>query len=178
MFGNLREDTRRLRAIKTKGFPWYVIESLLFENGYQAVVLYRTAHWFKRRRIPFFGPLFGRLSVWLTGVDISPGADIGPGLMISHGQGIVVGRWARIGANATLLHGATLGGPALDRREEMPRLGDDILVGAGARLIGGIDVGDGAIIGANAVVTEDIPPGSRVFAGGGITIKPPPDQGS
>lgn len=172
MFANIREDTRRLRAIKNKGFPWYVLESLLFENGYQAVVLYRLAHWFKRRGIPFFGPLFGRLSVWLTGVDISPGAEIGPGLMISHGQGIVIGRWARIGANVTLLHQATLGGPALDRREEMPRLGDDILVGAGARLIGGIEVGDGAIIGANAVVTEDIPAGSRVFAGGGITIKP------
>ena len=81
MLDNLRRDTRRLREIKTKPFPFYVIESLLFENGYQAVVSYRLASWFKHRGIPLFGPLFARLGLFSTGVDISPGAGIGPGLL-------------------------------------------------------------------------------------------------
>ena len=78
MFDNLKRDTRRLREIKTKPFPFYVLESLLFENGYQAVVAYRLASWFKHRGIPLFGPLFARLGLLFTGVDISPGADIDP----------------------------------------------------------------------------------------------------
>ena len=84
MLDNLREDTRRLREIKTKPFPWYVIESLLFETGYQAVVLHRIAHWFKTHGIPVLGPLFARLNQFYTGVDIGPGAEIGPGLRIAH----------------------------------------------------------------------------------------------
>ena len=104
MLDNLKRDTRRLREIKAKPFPFYVIESLLFENGYQAVVAYRLASWFKHRRIPLFGPLFARLGLFFTGVDISPGAVIGPGLRISHGNGIVIGNgadrvawWAHVG---------------------------------------------------------------------------------
>ena len=110
---NLGEDTRRLRSIKTKGFPWYVLESLLFENGYQAVVLHRIASFFKRHRIPVLGPLVARLSLFFTGVDIAPGANIGPGLMISHGVGIVVGNSVTIGDNALLMHQVTLGAPTV-----------------------------------------------------------------
>ena len=83
---NLGEDTRRLRSIKKKRFPWYVLESLLFENGYQAVVLYRIASFFKRNGIPLLGPLFARLSLFLTGVDIAPGAEIGPGFAVGLGD--------------------------------------------------------------------------------------------
>ena len=90
MFDNLRADTRRLREIKTKPFPWYVLESLLFETGYQAVVLHRLAHWFRSRGIPVFGPALARYNQFLTGVDIAPQAVIGPGLRIAHGTGIVV----------------------------------------------------------------------------------------
>lgn len=172
MFENLREDTRRLRAIKSKSFPFYVVESLLFETGYQAVVLHRVAHWFKRHRIPVLGPLVGRLSQFLTGVEIAPAAEIGPGLMISHGQGIVIGQWSRIGARATLMQQVTLGAPGMGRLEEMPTLGDDVFVGAGARLIGGIRIGDRTFIGTNAVVGRDVPDDHRVVAGGGIEIRP------
>lgn len=162
MFDNLRHDTRRLREIKTKKAPWYVLESLLFENGYQAVVLHRIAHWFKARRVPFFGPLLHRLSLTWTGVDIAPGAHIGPGLFIGHGVGIVVGESAVIGARATLLHQVTIGAPATARRDEMPVLGNDVYVAAGARLIGALRVGDGVFIGAGCQVFEDVPAGSRV----------------
>ena len=172
MFANLRADTRKLRLIKTKPFPWYVIESLLFENGYQAVVLYRLAHWFKRRRIPFFGPLIARLSLFLNGVDVSPGAEIGPGLMIVHGVGLVIGDHTKIGADAMLLQQVTIGASKYERRSHMPRLGDNVFVAAGARLIGDIEVGDNVFIGANAVVTEDVPAHSRVTVDAPLKIEP------
>ncbi len=172
MFDNLRADTRKLKLIKTKSFPWYVIESLLFENGYQAVVLYRMASWFKRRRVPFFGPLLARLSLFLNGVDVSPGAEIGPGLMIVHGVGLVIGDNTRIGADAMLLHQVTIGASRYERRDQMPRLGDNVFVAAGARLIGHIEIGDNVFVGANAVVTQDVPSDSRVLVDAPLKIVP------
>jgi len=171
MLDNLREDTRRLKMIKSKEFPWYVIESLLFETGYQAVVLYRIAHWFKSRRVPVLGPLFARLNQFYTGVDISPGAVIGPGLLISHGTGLVVGGYARIGRDAILLHGVTIGSPSPGKIERMPVIGDRVFIGAGAKLIGEITVGDDVFIGVDAIVTRDIPSGSRVLCKSEIEIR-------
>ena len=170
MLDNLREDTRRLKITKTKSFPWYVIESLLFENGYQAVVLHRMAHWFKRRRVPVLGPLIARFNLFLTGVEIGPGAVIGPGLLISHGAGIVIGGYARIGRNAILLHQVTIGSPDPSRIEAMPVIGDNVFIGAGAKVIGAVTVGNDAFIGVNAIVTRDIPGGSRVLCKSGIDV--------
>ena len=170
MLDNLRRDTRRLREIKRKPFPFYVLESLLFENGYQAVVAYRLASWFKHRRIPFFGPLFARLGLFFTGVDISPGAVIGPGLRISHGNGIVIGNGVTIGADALLLHQVTLGAASDRRIGDMPAVGDRVFVGAGARVIGGVTVGDDVFIGVNAIVTEDVPSNSKVTCGAGVEV--------
>jgi serine O-acetyltransferase len=167
---NLREDTRRLREIKTKEFPWYVIESLLFETGYQAVVLYRMAHWFKVRRIPVLGPLIARLNQFLTGVDIAPGAVIGPGLRISHGTGLVIGGYARIGKGALLLHGVTIGSPHPGKVGKMPVIGDNVFIGAGAKVIGDITIGDDVFIGVNAIVAVDVPSGSRVVCSAGIEV--------
>src|SRR6185503_5188069 len=109
MLDNLRQDTRRLQLIKSKPFPWYVLESLLFETGYQAVVLHRMAAWCKRVGLPVLGPAIARFNQFLTGVEIGPSAEIGPGLMIVHGQGLVIGGWARIGRNAILLQQVTIG---------------------------------------------------------------------
>lgn len=173
MLDNLKRDTRRLREVKKKAFPFYVLESLLFENGYQAVVLHRVAAWFKHRRIPVLGPFFARLSLFLTGVDIAPAAVVGPGLRISHGSGIVIGNEVRIGADATLLHQVTLGAPSDRRVEHMPTLGDRVFIGAGAKLIGSITVGDDVFIGANAVVTRDIASGSKVITRAGISVTGP-----
>ncbi len=170
MFNNLREDTRRLQEIKTKAFPWYVIESLLFETGYQAVVLHRIAHWFKSRGIPVLGPLVARCNQFLTGVEIGPGAVIGPGLRISHGNGIVIGGYARIGRNALLLHQVTIGSPSPSKVEKMPVIGDNVFIGAGAKVIGEITIGDDVFIGVNAIVAQDVPSGSRVVSTGGIEI--------
>ena len=172
MFDNLRHDAARMREAKTKPFPWYVVESLLLDNGFQAVVLHRVAHWFKRRRIPFLGPFFARLNLFLTGVDIGPGAEIGPGLRISHGTGLVIGGYAKVGARALLLHEVTIGSPSHGRVREMPVVGDDVFVGAGAKLIGAIRVGDRVVIGTNAVVTQDVPSDSRVVTRVTVEIEP------
>lgn len=161
----LRADLDRLRQVRpNRSIPVLWIESLLFNNGFLAVVLYRIAHWFKARRIPMMGPLFGRIQTLLTGVEIAPGAEIGAGLMISHGQGIVIGQWVRIGKNATLMQQVTLGAPSIGRLEQMPQVGNDVFIGAGARIIGGITIGDGAKIGTNAVVVRDVPAGGRAAA--------------
>ncbi len=170
MFTNLRRDIARLREAKSKPFPWFIIESLLFENGFQAVVLYRLAHWFKRHRIPVAGPLVARLSLFLTGVDIAPAAVIGPGLRISHGTGIVIGFRAHIGAGATLLHKVTLGGTSAKRPEEMPRIGDRVFIGAGASILGSVTIGDDVFIGTGAVIMKDVPSRSKVIAKHGIEI--------
>ena len=172
MFDNLRADTRRLREIKSKPSPWYVLESLLFETGYQAVVLHRLAHWFKRHRIPVFGPAIARWNHFLTGVDIAPAAKIGPGLRIAHGTGIVVGNAVEIGADCLLMQDVTLGAPTLARIGDMPKLGDRVTVGAQASVIGPVTIGDDAFVGAHALVTEDVPAGSRVLAKLELEIRP------
>jgi len=151
---------------------------LLFENGYQAVVLHRIASFFKRHRIPVLGPLTARFSLFLTGVDIAPGATIGPGLMISHGVGIVVGNSVVIGSRALLMHQVTLGAPTVARIDQMPTVGDNVVIGAGAKVIGGLTVGDDVLIGVNAVVTEDVPSHSRVTAAGGIQVRTLDDRAS
>ncbi len=173
MFDHLRQDARRMRILKSKPFPWYVLESLLFDNGFQAVVLHRIAHGFKRRGIPVLGPLVARVNLFLTGVDIAPGAVIGPGLLISHGVGLVIGGHARIGADAILLHGVTIGSPSRAKVERMPTVGDRAFIGAGASLIGGITLGDDVRVGIGALVTQDVPDGSKVFSTAEIRIDPP-----
>lgn len=164
MWANLRADTRRLRAIKTKPFPWYVFESLLFENGYQAVVLHRLAHWFKAKGVPVLGPAIARWNHFLTGVDIAPAAKIGPGLRIAHGTGIVVGNAVEIGADCLLMQGVTLGAPTQARIGEMPKVGDRVTLGAQAAVIGPVEIGDDVFVGAHVLVTRDLPARSRVTA--------------
>jgi serine O-acetyltransferase len=173
MLANLRRDAARL-AENAPGKSSFraVVEGLLFDNGFQAVVLYRLARWFKVRRIPFFGPAFARLNLFLTGVEISPSAAIGPGLRIAHGVGLVIGGYAKVGADALLLHGVTLGSPSPERVEEMPLLEDRVFVGAGAAIIGRVIIGAGSIIGVNAVVTRSVPPASRVLTRAGIDVAP------
>ena len=169
MLDNLRADAARLRAGRGR---LYWLEALLLDNGFQAVVCYRLARWFKARRIPFFGPAIARFGLFLTGADLSPGAEIGPGLRISHGVGLVVGGCVKIGAGALLLHGVTLGAPSEERWREMPTLGDRVFVGAGAAVLGAVTVGAGAVIAAGAVVTRDVPAGATVVSTARAEILP------
>ncbi len=172
MFDNLRADSRRLREIKTKPAPWYVLESLLFETGYQAVVLHRIAHWFKARGIPVVGPAIARYNQFLTGVDIAPAARIGPGLRIAHGTGIVVGNGVTIGADCLLMQGTTLGAPSMARIGDMPTLGDRVTIGAAAAVIGRVTLGDDVFVAAHALVTQDVPANTKVLCLPGLELRP------
>lgn len=173
LLDNVKADLARLIEGTESPSPTYALEALLFDNGFQAVLFHRLAHWFRARRIPFFGPFFARLGLLVTGADISHAAEIGPGLRIAHGNGLVVGGAARIGARAFLLQQVTIGAPSRSRVEQMPTLGDDVFVGAGARLIGPIRIGSRVFIGVNAIVTRDVPDGSKVVSTAGIELTAP-----
>ncbi|HEX4954475.1 MAG TPA: DapH/DapD/GlmU-related protein [Thermoanaerobaculia bacterium] len=174
MFPNLNRDLDRLGQ---EGRPpsWRrLLEAALFDNGFQAVVIYRLARWFRVKRVPLLPPLLARWGTFVTGAEISPGAEIGPGLKISHGVGLVVGGYAKVGQDALLLHGATIGSPSSSRVREMPVIGDRVFLGANAAVIGAVTLGDDVKVGANAVVTRDLPSGIRVRAAEAVLVEPGP----
>jgi len=177
MFENLRADARRLRETKSGSLAWSVVEALLFDAGFQATLLHRTAHWFKRRRIPAFGPALARYNQFATGVDIAPAARIGPGLRISHGTGIVIGNGVVIGRDCLLMQNVTLGAPTAARIDEMPTVGDRVTLGAGCAVIGRVTIGDDVFVGALALVTDDVPAGSKVLSRAGIDVRPRESRG-
>jgi len=140
--------------------------------GVQAVALYRLAHalWTRGWR---FGPRFiSYVARWLTNVDIHPGARIGERFFIDHGAGVVIGETAEIGNDVTLYHGVTLGGTTWNPGKRHPTLGHGVVVGAGAKILGPITVGDGARVAANSVVIEPVPSGATVVGIPGRVVAP------
>ena len=140
--------------------------------GVQAVALHRLAHalWSRGWRfLPRFMSCFGR---WLTNVDIHPGARIGERFFIDHGAGVVIGETAEVGHDVTLYHGVTLGGTTWNPGKRHPTLGDGVVVGAGAKILGPIAVGASARVAANSVVIEPVPPGATVVGIPGRVVAP------
>ena len=132
-------------------------EVLLLYSGLHALMLYRLSHALHRSGHYFAARLVSQSARFLTGIEIHPGAQIGEGLFIDHGSGVVIGETAIIGDNCTLYQGVTLGGTGKDTGKRHPTLGDGVMVGAGAKLLGNFTVGDGAKIAAGAVVLGDVP---------------------
>ena len=133
------------------------IEFLLYP-GFHAITFHRVIHRFWKFRIPFFPRLFSQMNRFLTGLEIHPGAEIGRGLFVDHGAGLVIGETTKIGDNCVLFHNVTLGGTGKHEGKRHPTLGNNVLVGTGAILLGPITVGDNVNIGANSfVVMRDIP---------------------
>ncbi len=155
MLETLRRDIRvvfqRDPAART------VLEVLFCYPGLHAIWMYRIAHWFWKHRMYFIGRLISHVARWLTGIEIHPGAKIGGGLFIDHGMGVVIGETAEIGEDVTLYHGVTLGGVSWRKEKRHPTLGNHVVVGAGAKILGPITIGDYTRIGANSVVVKDIP---------------------
>ena len=133
----------------------------------QALLAHRAAHALHGARVPLAPRVIAYVTRMVTGVEIHPAAEIGEGLFIDHGSGVVIGETAKIGKCATLYQGVTLGGTGFQRGKRHPTLGDNVTVGSGAKLLGPIAVGDGAKIGANTVVVEDVPPGATVVGNPG-----------
>lgn len=140
-----------------------MLEIALLYPGPKAILLYRIAHWFYQLELFFIARLVSEVARWMTGIEIHPGAKIGNRLVIDHGFGVVIGETAEIGNDCIIFHGVTLGGIKFDPVKRHPTIGNDVLIGTGAKILGPIRVGDGAKIGANAVVMKDVGPGQRIF---------------
>ncbi len=133
---------------------------ILTYSGLHAVAFYRVAHWFYERDFKVTARFISQTARLLTGIEIHPGAKIGKGLLIDHGSGVVIGETAEIGDYCLLYQGCTLGGTGKDQGKRHPTLGNNVMVGCGAKVLGPFKVGDNAKIAANAVVLESVPPNS------------------
>ncbi|PIQ84046.1 MAG: serine O-acetyltransferase [Candidatus Omnitrophica bacterium CG11_big_fil_rev_8_21_14_0_20_63_9] len=138
------------------------LEVLLTYSGLHVIVCYRIAHTLERVNVPVAPRLIMTLARWLTGIEIHPAATIGRGLFIDHGMSVVVGATAVIGENVTIFQGVTLGGTGKEKGKRHPTIGDNVVIGAGAKILGNITVGRDSMIGANAVVIRDVPEHSTV----------------
>lgn len=138
------------------------LEILFLYQGLHALVVYRVAHFFYKIHFYFLARFLSQIARFVTGIEIHPGAKIGKGLFIDHGMGVVVGETAIIGDNVLLYQGVTLGGTGLEKGKRHPTIGDNVVIGGGAKVLGNITIGDNSYIGANAVVIKDVPANSTV----------------
>ena len=159
MFSRLRSDIRCiLERDPAARSTW---EVLTCYPGLHALILHRWAHACWTHGLKWLGRFISHLSRWFTGIEIHPGAKIGNGVFFDHGMGIVIGETAEIGDGCTIYHGVTLGGTSLYKgAKRHPTLGRNVVVGAGAKVLGGFTVGDAAKVGSNAVVTKPVPAGA------------------
>lgn len=139
-----------------------IIEIVLLYPGFHAIISHRIAHALWSFKIPFFPRWISQMTRFFTGIEIHPGAQIGQGLFIDHGMGVVIGETTIIGQEVTLFQGVTLGGTGKETGKRHPTLGNNVVVGTGAKVLGNITVGDNSYIGANAVVIKDVPANSTV----------------
>lgn len=138
------------------------VEVVLTYAGFHALLFFRFAHWLLRKKVPFFPRALSQFARFITGIEIHPGATIGSGMFIDHGMGVVIGETSEIGDNVTLFQGVTLGGTGKQRGKRHPTIGSHVVVGAGAKVLGPIIIGDYVKIGANSVVLQDVPDHSTV----------------
>jgi serine O-acetyltransferase len=158
MFSRLREDIScvfdRDPAARS---TW---EVLTCYPGFHALTLHRFSHWLWGHRLRWLARLFSHFTRFITGIEIHPGATIGKRVFIDHGMGVVIGETAVINEGCTLYHGVTLGGTSWNKGKRHPTLERGVVIGAGAKVLGPITVGEGAKIGSNAVVVREVPPGA------------------
>ncbi len=161
MFARLKEEIavvfERDPAART---AWEVITCY---PGFHALLFHRLAHRLWRAGLKWLARFVSHVGRWLTGIEIHPGAAIGRRFFIDHGMGVVIGETAEIGDDCTLYHGVTLGGTSWNKGKRHPTLGNGVVVGAGAKILGPIVIGDGARIGSNAVVVKEVPPGATAI---------------
>ncbi len=139
------------------------LEVLLTYSGFHAILVHRIAHWLLHHHVPLLPRVLSHLARMATGVEIHPAATIGSHFVIDHGSGIVIGETTIIGDCVTLFQGVTLGGTGKERGKRHPTLGSHVVVGAGAKILGGITIGDSVTVGANSVVLKSVPPHSTVI---------------
>lgn len=169
MFDRIREDIRSVYARDPAARNAF--EVLTTYPGLHAVWLHRVSHWLWQRRLRWLARWLSTLGRWLTGIEIHPGAKIGRRFFIDHGMGVVIGETAEIGDDCTLYHGVTLGGTSWKEGKRHPTLENNVVIGAGAKILGPITLGAGSRIGSNAVVLKDVPPGATVVGIPGRVVR-------
>ncbi|HEX7056612.1 MAG TPA: serine O-acetyltransferase EpsC [Bacilli bacterium] len=147
-----------------------VFEVLFTYAGLHAVWSHRIAHWFYRKRLFLIARIISQTARFFTGIEIHPGAKIGNRLFIDHGMGVVIGETCEIGDDVVIYQGATLGGTGKEKGKRHPTIGNRVVIGSGAKLLGSYKVGDNSFIGANAVVLREVPPNSTVVGIPGKTV--------
>ncbi len=170
MFTKMRHDIRAVRERDPAARNWF--EIVLCYPGLWAVWSHRVAHVLWRWRLKLLARWISQVARALTGIEIHPGATIGQGLFIDHGMGVVIGETAEIGTDVTLYQGVTLGGTSLEKGKRHPTLGDRVVVGAGAKVLGAITIGECSRVGANAVVVKPVPEGAVVVGVPGEIVAP------
>jgi serine O-acetyltransferase len=160
MFDTIKEDIKvvfeRDPAART------AIETLTACPGLHAILFHRMNHWLWKKKLYLLARVSAHVARFLTGIEIHPGATIDQRFFIDHGMGIVIGETAEIGNNCSLYHGVTLGGTTWNKGKRHPTLEDDVVIGAGAKVLGPITIGKGSHIGSNSVVVKNVPAGSTV----------------
>jgi len=165
----LKEDMQTVFAKDPAARNW--AEILFCYPGLHALWLHRLSHFLWRHKLRLFGRLLSQLNRFLTGIEIHPGARIGRRFFIDHGSGVVIGETAEVGDDVLLYQGVVLGGTTLERKKRHPTIGNNVVIGAAAILLGSITVGDGAQIGANSVVVNSVPPGATVVGVPGRVVE-------
>ena len=178
MFRQLREDIALVKERDPAARSSF--EILLTYSGLHAIHHYRMAHWFYKHRMFMMARIISQTSRFFTGIEIHPGATIGKGFFIDHGMGVVIGETAVIGDNCLIYQGVTLGGTGKDKGKRHPTLGNNVMVGSGAKVLGPFTVGNNVKIAANAVVLEAIPDNctavgvpARIIKRDGVRVEEP-----
>lgn len=169
MFSRMKEDINSV--FDRDPAARNVFEVLTNYPGMHAIWGHRLAQWFWVRGMKWIARTLSTLVRWLTGVEIHPGATLGRRFFIDHGMGIVIGETAEIGDDCTIYHGVTLGGTSWNAGKRHPTLGNNVVIGAGAKVLGPLMVGEGSRIGSNAVVVKDVPDGATVIGIPGRVVK-------
>jgi serine O-acetyltransferase len=160
MFSRIRSD---IKAVFDRDpAARSTLEVVFCYPGLHAVWFHRVSHWFWKRELWFLARLTSHFGRFFTGIEIHPGATIGKGFFIDHGMGVVIGETAEIGENVTLYHGVTLGGVSWEKVKRHPTLGDNVVIGSGAKILGPFTVGKDSKVGSNSVVVKEVPPNSTV----------------
>lgn len=155
MFKNLNYDLEKI--MKNDPAARNKLEVFLLYPSIHVMIAHRMAHFLYSKKVFFLARLISQIVRFFTGIEIHPGAKIGRGLFIDHGMGVVIGETAEIGDNVVIYHGVTLGGTGKDKGKRHPTVGNNVIIGSGAKVLGPINICDGAKIGANSVVLKDVP---------------------
>ena len=169
MFYKIKKDIEYIMendpAARTK------LEVFLLNPSIHARLAHMISHFLYKKNLLFLARLISQIARFLTGIEIHPGATLGAGILIDHGMGVVIGETAELGDRITIYHGTTLGGTGKEKGKRHPTVGDNVVIGAGSKVLGNIKIGSNSKIGANSVVLDDVPEGATVVGIPGKVVK-------